>query len=60
MIESGRRPTKERLSLPSIEEDPNKNDELDSEFMDSEPDFDVICNMVSIFPAEYDTVFEVD
>ena len=28
--------------------------------MDSEPDFDVICNVVSILPAEYDMVSEVD
>jgi len=51
---------KERLSLSPIEEDPNEDDELDSEFMDSEPNFDVICNVVSIIPAEYDMVSEVD
>jgi len=28
--------------------------------VDSEPDFDVICNVVSIFPAEYDMVSEVE
>ena len=28
--------------------------------MDSEPDFDFICNVVSILPAEYDMVSEVE
>jgi len=28
--------------------------------MDSQPDFDVICNVVSILPAKYDMVSEVD
>jgi len=60
MVESGRRPTKERLSLPLVEEDPNEDDELGSGFTDSEPDFDVICNLVSILLAEDDMVSEVD
>ena len=60
MVESGRRPAKERLSSPLVKEDPDKDDELDSDFMDSELDFDVICNVVSILPAEYDMVFEVE
>ena len=60
MVEPGRRPAKERLSLPLVEEDPNEDDELGSMFMDSELDFDVICNIVSILPAEYDMVSEVD
>jgi len=33
---------------------------MDSNFMDSEPDFDVICNVVSILPAEYDVISEVE
>ena len=60
MVESRRRPAKERLSLPLVKEDPDEDDELGSEFMDSEPDFDVICNVVSILSAEYDMVSEVD
>jgi len=51
---------KERPTLPPIKEDPDEDDELDSDFMDSEPNFDVICNVVSIFPVEYDMVFEVE
>ena len=34
--------------------------EIDSDFTDSEPDFDVVCNVVSILPAEYDVVSEVE
>ena len=60
MVESKRRPAKERLSLPLVEEDPNEDNELGSGFTDSEPDFDVICNLVSILPAEYDMISEVD
>jgi len=60
MVESRRRPTKERLSFPLVKKDPNEDDELGSKFMDSEPDFDVICNVVSILPTEYDMVSEVD
>jgi len=60
MVESGRRPVKERLSLPPVKENPNEDDELGLEFMDLELDFDVICNVVSILPAEYDMVSEVD
>jgi len=33
---------------------------MDSDFIDSEPNFDVKCNMVSVLPAEYDVVFEVE
>jgi len=60
MVESNRRPAKERLSLPVVEEDPNEDNELGSGFTNSEPDFDVICNLVSILPAEYDMIYEVD
>ena len=60
MVESGRRLTRERLSLPLVKEDPDEDYELGSEFMDSEPDFDIICNAVSILPAEYDMVSDVE
>jgi len=60
MVGTNRRPAKERLSLPSVEEDPNEDNELGPGFTDSEPDFDVICNLVSILPAEYDMISEVD
>ena len=60
MVESNRRPTKDRLCLPIAEVDPNEDNELGSGFTDSEPDFDVICNLVSILPVEYDMISEVD
>jgi len=60
MVEPKRRPAKERLSLPLVEEYPNEDNELGSWFTDLEPDFDVICNLVSILPAEYDMISEVD
>jgi len=59
VAEIDKRPVKERLSLPHVKGNPTKDDEMDSDFMDSEPDFDVICNAVSILPAEYDVVYEV-
>jgi hypothetical protein len=51
LVEKVRRPVKERLSLPPFEGNAAGDDEMDSDFMDSEPDFDVICNMVYILPA---------
>ena len=43
-----------------VEEDPNEDNELGSGFTDLEPDFDVICNLVCILPAEYDMISEFD
>lgn len=54
VVEIVTRPKKERLPLPPIEENPIGDDE-----MDSESDIDVVCNVVSILPAEYDVVSEV-
>jgi len=48
LVETFRRPMKERLSLPLVEENNVEDDEMDSDFMDSEPDFDTVCNVVSI------------
>jgi len=42
LVEMVRRPVKERLSLPPVEGNADRDDEMDSDFMDSEPDFDVI------------------
>jgi len=49
----------ERLSLPPIEEKPAGDDEMDSNFLDSEPKFNVICNVVSILPVKYVIVSDV-
>ncbi|KEH39965.1 hypothetical protein MTR_1g016990 [Medicago truncatula] len=40
--------------------DPNEDDELGSGFTESKSDFDVICNLVFVLPAEYDMISEVD
>ncbi|MCI31552.1 hypothetical protein A2U01_0052764, partial [Trifolium medium] len=32
---------------------------MDDDLLDSEPDFDVICNVVSILPREYDVWYEI-
>jgi len=42
LVEAIRRLVKERLSLPFVEENVVGDDEMDSDFMDSEPNFDVI------------------
>jgi len=60
VVEIAKRPIKERLSLPPIEENPARDGEMDSDFMDLEPELDIICNVVSILPAEYDVVSEVE
>jgi len=51
VAEIDKRPVKERLSLPHAEGNPTKDDEMDLDFMELEPDFDVICNAVSILPT---------
>jgi hypothetical protein len=33
---------------------------MDSDFMDSEQEFDVLCNVVSILPAQYDVISKVE
>jgi len=60
MVELGRRPVKERLSLTPINEDPDEDDGLDSEFMESYPNYNVMGNVVSILLVEYDMVYEVE
>ena len=59
-VETVRRLAKERLSLPHFEGNAAGDDEMDSNFMDSEPDFDVISNVVSSLPVEYDVIYEVE
>jgi hypothetical protein len=60
LVENVRSPIKERLSLPPIEENHVGDDEMDKIFMDSEPDFDIACNVVSILPVENDIVSKVE
>ncbi|CAJ2628893.1 unnamed protein product [Trifolium pratense] len=63
VVKATRRPLKERLSQPLA--DQNVDDKLeeenleDEDLLDSDPEFDVLVNVVSILPAEYDVWSEV-
>lgn len=37
-----------------------KDEEMDFDFIYSKPDFNVLCNVVSILPAQYDVISEVE
>ncbi|MCI90480.1 hypothetical protein A2U01_0111772, partial [Trifolium medium] len=58
VVEVARRPLKERLTQP--EDDQKVENEFegenmeDEDLLDSDPEFDVLVNVVSILPAEYD------
>ncbi|WJX84315.1 hypothetical protein P8452_66904 [Trifolium repens] len=59
-VEMARRPAKERLS-PVAEGNENEEDYMDNDdILDDEPDFDVLVNVISILPAEYDVESEVN
>jgi hypothetical protein len=62
VVEVAKRPVKERVfpPLPPMKDNFVENEEVNSDFMDSEPDFDVIYNVVSVLPSEYDIVSEVE
>ena len=54
---------KERIFPPltSIKENKNVEDEnIDSNFLDWEPNLDILCNVVSILPAKYHVVSEIE
>ena len=51
VVEIVKRLVQEKLYLPHVEENPAGDDEMDSDFMDLEPDFDIICKVLSILPA---------
>ncbi|MCI55216.1 hypothetical protein A2U01_0076466, partial [Trifolium medium] len=64
IVEMARRPAKERISPPSVVSK-TKNDDVENEFMDddlleSDGNFDVIVNVVSILSVEYDIWSEVN
>jgi hypothetical protein len=62
VVEVARRPAKERISppvIPAKEKDAVENEDVDDDLLDSEPDFDVLVNVVSILPAEFDVWSEV-
>ena len=46
--------------LSTIKKDlPREDEEMTSNFSDSEPSLDIVCNVVSILPVEYDVISEV-
>lgn len=53
----------ERMNLPlEIDKEEGKDGDLKmiaDDFSDSEGDLDVLCNVVSVLPVEYDMVTEV-
>ncbi|MCI51891.1 hypothetical protein A2U01_0073135, partial [Trifolium medium] len=62
-VEFAKRPAKERLT--PIVEDSNAEGEEDymdddDDLLDDEPDFDVMVNVVSILPVEYDVPSKVN
>jgi len=61
-VKLAKKPVKERLFPPFLPlmEKFVEDEEMDSDFMDSEPNFDVLSNVVLILLAEYDIVYEVD
>jgi len=60
MVEVAKRQVKEKLLLRLVKENSTEDDEMNSYFMDFEPNFDVICNVVSILLVEYDVTSEVE
>ena len=56
-------PATERIFPPlsAIKKDLQKEDEeMTSNFSDSEPSLDIICNVVSILPVEYDITSKIN
>ena len=63
VFEMVKKPATERIfpPLPSIVKDlPKEDEEMTSNFSDSEPSLDIVCNVVSILPVEYDVISEVN
>ncbi|CAJ2637090.1 unnamed protein product [Trifolium pratense] len=63
VVEVTRRPLKERLTQPGddrkVENEFEGENMEDEDLLDSDPEFDVLVNVVSILPAEYDVWSEV-
>ncbi|PNX56307.1 hypothetical protein L195_g058142, partial [Trifolium pratense] len=63
VVEATRRPLKERLSQSltdrKVDDKLEEEDMEDEDLLDSDPEFDVLVNVVSILPAEYDVWSEV-
>jgi len=62
VVELAKRPVKERF-FPSpslVKENSIEDEELESNFMDLEPHFDVLCNVVSILPTKYNILSKIE
>ncbi|MCI05355.1 hypothetical protein A2U01_0026407, partial [Trifolium medium] len=60
IVEVAKRPAKERISSNDLSKIKEVEDEyMDDDLLKSESGFDVICNVVSILPREYDVWSEI-
>jgi hypothetical protein len=58
-----KRPATERIFLPlsTLKEDlPKEDEEMTSNFSESDPSLDIVCNVVSVLPVEYDVPSEAN
>ena len=58
-----KKPATERIFplLSTIKKDlPKEDEEMTSNFSNSEPSLDIVCNVLSILPVEYDVTSEVN
>ncbi|KEH16120.1 hypothetical protein MTR_0319s0030, partial [Medicago truncatula] len=63
VFEMVKKPATERISPPlSIlkKEHPKEDEEMTSNFTGSDPSLDIVCNVVSILPVEYDVQSEIN
>jgi len=63
VFEMVKRPATERIFPPlsTIKKDlPREGKEVTSNFTESEPSLDIMCNVVSVLPVEYDVPSEID
>jgi len=63
IFEMVKKPATERIFPPlsDIKKDlPKEDEELTSNFSDSEPSLDIDCNVVSVLPVEYNIVSEIN
>ena len=63
VLEMVKKPATERIFPPlstKKKDLPREDEEMTSNFSDSEPSLDIVCNVVSILPVEYDVTSEVN
>jgi hypothetical protein len=63
VFEMVERPATERIfpPLPTLKKDlPKEDEEITSNFSESDPSLDIVCNVVSVLPVEYDVPSEVN